>query len=114
MANNAQLRGTPFSQTAGTLTANAIATQASQGTLVANYVTDVSGSSSDTHSRILVKDGATTIWQDMMNITAAGTSYYQHTFATPLKGTAGTLTSVTVEAPSGSGTYTANVSGFFL
>lgn len=99
-----QDRGTPFKQTA-THATSAVATQ----TGVANktsYITDISGSSDKAGAKILVKDGTTVIWQDIINTTA-----YEHTFSQPLSATVGADISVTVD---GTAACNANVAGFII
>lgn len=107
--NNSQLRGTPFSQTATNATSSVATQSAVAGSTF--YITDISGSSDKAGAKILVKDGTTVIWQDQLMVTAAGSSFYEHTFSTPLKGTLGNLISVTVDSTS---VGTANVSGYSI
>ena len=109
MPNNAQLHATPYQQTA-TGTTSAVATQAAV-TGQTFYVTDISGSSDKAAAKILVKDGATVIWQDQIQVSAAGASYYEHTFGTPLKCTSGNSASVTVD---GTSVSNANLAGFVV
>ena len=99
---NKQLHGTPFQQTA-THATSAVATQTG-ATGKTSYITDISGSSDKAGSVILVKDGSTTIWQDIV-----GQGHYNHSFVQPLKATAGANVSVTVD---GTALANANIAGF--
>lgn len=99
-------QGTPFSQTATNATSSVATQTGVAGTTF--YITDISGSTDKAGGKILVKDGSTVIWQDQIDVTAAGTCYYERVFQTPLKGTAGNSVSVTVDSTS---VGTANVAG---
>lgn len=70
------------------------------------YVTDVSGSSDKAGAVILVKDGSTVIWQDII-----GAGNYRMNFFSPLKVTAGADLTVTVD---GTSVCKSNVAGFQL
>ena len=70
------------------------------------YITDVTASSDKAGSIVLVKDGTTTIWQDIV-----GAGYYQHTFATPIVGSSGADVSVTID---GTSACKSNISGVQL
>lgn len=97
-------RGTPFSQTA-THSTSAVATQ----TGVAgkkHYLTDLSGSSDKATSQILIKDGNTVIWQDIV-----GAGSYRINFLMPLAASIGANLSVTVD---GTSACCSNMSGFTL
>ena len=96
--------GLRFSQTA-THATGAVATQTGVAGK-SSYVTDISGSSDKSGALILVKDGSTTIWQDIVN---AGN--YRMNFLTPLKITAGADVTVTVD---GTALCKSNISGFSL
>lgn len=67
-------------------------------------ITDISGSSDKAGSIILVKDGTTVIWQDIV-----GAGNYNHNFTTPLQVTAGANCSVEID---GTAACKANVAGF--
>ncbi len=104
MATIKQNHSLPFQQTASGTT-SAVATQ----TGVANttyYITDISGSSDKAGALILVKNGTTIIWQDIINTTA-----YTHSFIQPLKGSIGADVSVTVD---GTAASKANMAGFIV
>lgn len=101
--------GSPISATA-THATSAVASQAAVAGKT-HYITDISGSSDKAGSKILVKDGTTTIWQDNILVTAAGACSYNHTFDMPLKCSSGALASVTVD---GTAICNANLSGFSL
>jgi len=93
--------GTPFSQT-GTGTTSATATQT--GVTGTQYIiTDITASSDKAGSIILVKNGATTIWQDIV-----GAGNYRHAFVTPLRCTPGSDAVVTID---GTAASKANISG---
>lgn len=96
--------GARFSKTATNAT-SAVATQ----TGVAgskSYITDISGSSDKAGAKILVKDGSTVIWQDIVNAGA-----YNANFLTPIVGSLGNDVSVTVD---GTALCNANISGIVL
>jgi len=99
-----QEHGKPFSATA-THATSAVATQTGVA-LQTIYITDISGSSDKSGALILVKDGATVIWQDIVN---AGN--YRMNFLTPLKVTVGANASVTVD---GTSDCKSNIAGFIL
>lgn len=67
-------------------------------------ITDISASSDKAGSIILVKDGTTVIWQDIV-----GVGNYNHSFKTPLPATVGGNCSVEID---GTAACKANVSGF--
>lgn len=96
--------GQRYAQTA-TGTTSAVATQ----TGVAgkkSFITDLSASSDKAGSIILVKDGTTVIWQDIV-----GATYYHRTFRCPLVGTPGNDVSVTIDGTLAS---KANLSGYSI
>lgn len=97
--------GLRFAQTATNAT-SAVATQTGSSGKK-SYITDISGSSDKAGALILVKDGTTVIWQERIS----NTTPYQHTFRTPLVGTAGNDVSVTVD---GTAIANANIAGFVL
>ena len=100
-----QNRGTPFKQTA-THATSAVATQ----TGVANttiYITDISGSSDKAGALLLVKDGTTVIWQDIIGSTVA----YHYGFIEPLAITTGASASITVD---GTSLCKSNIAGFII
>jgi len=70
------------------------------------YITDICASSDKAGAIILVKDGSTTIWQDIV-----GASSYRFNFTTPLVGSAGADVSVTIDGTSG---CKSNISGVIL
>jgi len=100
--------GTPFSKTA-THATDAVATQTGVA-LQTHYITDLSASSDKAGSIVLVKDGTTTIWQDIVGAVGSG-GHYEISFITPLKATAGADISVTID---GTAACKANMSGFTL
>lgn len=70
------------------------------------YITGISGSSDKSGALILVKDGTTVIWQDIVN---AGN--YTMVFLSPLTVTAGADASVTVD---GTAACKSNITGVQL
>lgn len=70
------------------------------------FITDITGSSDKAGALVLVKDGTTVIWQDIV-----GAGYYQHTFATPIVGSVGAAVSVTVD---GTALCNSNIAGVQL
>jgi hypothetical protein len=95
--------GTPIKAT-GTGTTSATATV----TGVANtqyIITDISASSDKEDSIILVKDGSTTIWQDIVGATS-----YQHQLASPLRCSVGNDAIVTIDGTLASKANLAGVS----
>lgn len=70
---------------------------------VSTYITNVSGSSDKSGALLLVKDGSTTIWQQVIGATA-----YREKLEPPLQVTAGANCSVTVDSTS---IGTANING---
>lgn len=101
--------GTPIAATATHATA-AVASVAGVADKI-HYITDISGSSDKAGALLLVKQGTTIIWQSQLATTAAGINAYEHTFATPLQGVAGSLVSVTVD---GTSVCHANIAGFTI
>lgn len=95
--------GTPFYAT-GTGSTVAVATYTGVTSQTA-YITDISGSSDLATSTILVKDGSTTIWQDIV-----GAGSYRMNFLTPLPATSGATVTITV---TGSAACKGNMSGFY-
>ncbi len=96
--------GTPITATAtGSTSAVATATGVALRTI---YITDISASSDKAGSIILVKDGSTVIWQDIV-----GAGSYKMNFITPLRVTMAADASVTIDGTSAS---KANLSGFVL
>lgn len=71
-----------------------------------HYITDISGSSDKSGALILVKQGTTVIWQDIVSV-----GNYNHTFSAPLKAVKGALVSVTVD---GTALAKANIAGITL
>lgn len=69
-----------------------------------HYVTDIAGSSDKAGAILLVKNGTTVIFQQII-----GTTPFSHTFAAPLRATSGALVSVTVD---GTAAAKANIGGF--
>lgn len=60
------------------------------------FITDISASSDKAGAIILVKNGSTTIWQDIV-----GTVPYNRNFTTPLVGSVGADVSVTIDGTAG-------------
>ncbi len=108
--NNNQLYGDQFNQFAGTITGPITATQA-VGTNTNVYITDLAASSTAANSTIIIKSGSTIIYEAQLLQTAAGISAFEESFATPLRGTKGTVITATV---SGSGTATVVINGYTL
>ncbi len=104
MGTTKQNHGTPFQQTA-THATSAVATQTGVA-LKTIYITDISGSSDKSGALVLVKDGTTVIWQDIVN---AGN--YRMNFLSPLVVTTGASASITVD---GTSLCKSNMSGFVL
>lgn len=99
-----QENGLPYSQTASGTT-SAVATQT--GTVgKKSYITDISASSDKAGSIILVKDGTTVIWQDIV-----GAGNYRHQFSEFLRGSDGADVSVTID---GTSVCKANLAGYIL
>lgn len=97
------------------VTATSIGSPGAVATLLAvtngfNYVTDIAGSSDKAGSKIVVKDGSTVIWQNFLG-QGTGTLVFQQSFQTPLRGSKGTLLTVTVDNTTNG---TANVAGYTL
>lgn len=111
--NKSVVTGSPISQSYGNATTTvATGTTVATTTIVGSpgrtiYVTDISGGSDSTTSIIKVVDGSTVIWQATL-----GGSAYNHTFATPLRSTAGNSVSVVISGSTAvsnvdaDGTYT--------
>lgn len=72
------------------------------------YITDISGSSDKAGAIILVKDGTTVIWQDVINNTVPYTKDFTLSLPVP---TVGADISVTVDGTSAS---KANLLGYFI
>lgn len=70
------------------------------------YITDISASSDKAGAIILVKDGTTVIWQDIV-----GASTYRMNFETPIVGSSGADVSVTID---GTSACKSNISGVML
>lgn len=100
-----QSRGQSFFVTASSVVVTAATVAAA--TNVIHYVTDISGSSDLATSKIVVKDGSVTVWQDRIGNTAP----YHHTFSQPLRMTRGNAVTVTVD---GTTVCNANVAGFSI
>lgn len=101
---NIQLHGDRFSQTATNATSAVTSESGVSGKT--HYITDISGSSDKSGALILVKQGSTTIWQDIIDADS-----YHHSFVSPLVGASGALVSVTVD---GTSLAKANIAGFTL
>lgn len=67
------------------------------------FITDISASSDKAGSIILVKDGTTVIWQDIV-----GAGSYRMNFSTPIVGSVGASVSVTID---GTSACKSNISG---
>ena len=100
-----QENGTPFSVTA-THATGAVATKSGTAGLK-SFITDISGSSDKAGALLLVKDGTTTIWQEIIGATTP----YHHSFAQPLSGSVGADISITVD---GTSLCKSNVAGYTL
>jgi hypothetical protein len=99
-----QESGDPFSVTT-THATGAVASKTG-ATGKTYYITDISASSDKAGSIILVKQGTTTIWQDLV-----GAGAYARSFSTPLVGASGALVSVEID---GTSACKANISGYAL
>lgn len=86
-------RGTPIKATATHATAAVASVAAVTDTKY--YLTSISASSDKAGSIMLVKDGTTTIWQDIV-----GASRASQTFDPPLECTVGNLVSVEIDGTS--------------
>lgn len=71
------------------------------------YITDISGSSDKAGAQLLVKDGTTVIWQDIIRNTVP----YTKDFIVPLVITMSAACSVTVD---GTAACTANIAGYLV
>jgi hypothetical protein len=98
--------GQRFHQTAAIATGSAVATETPAATQSV-YLTDVSGSSDTAGATLTIKDGSTTIWEEIIGDTMP----YEHAFAVPLKGTIATAMTVTV---TGTTACFANFAGVLL
>lgn len=96
--------GAPFSETA-THATSAVASHAAV-TGKTHYITDIAGSSDKAGAVLLVKQGTTVIWQQIIGATA-----FKETFSTPLRAAQSALVSVTVD---GTAAATANIAGYEL
>ena len=96
--------GTPFQQTA-THASSAVATQTGVASTTC-FITDISASSDKAGSIVLVKDGTTVIWQDIV-----GVGNYSRSFKTPLFGSVGASVSVTID---GTSVCKSNMTGFTI
>lgn len=100
--------GTPFAATATGSTSASASKAAVVGTKY--YITDISVSSDKPGAVCQVKDGATIIWQNIVNgATGTTTAPYTESFFTPLPCTSGATASVGVD---GAAACAANISGF--
>lgn len=98
--------GLRFHQTGAISGGSAVATEtpaASQWV----YLSDVSGSSDTAGATLIIKDGSTTIWEEIIG----NTMPYSHAFAVPLRGTVGVAMTVTV---TGTTACFANFAGVLL
>lgn len=68
------------------------------------HITDISASSDKAGSIILVKDGTTVIWQDIV-----GAGNYEHHFSSPLPASIGADCSVSID---GTAACKANIAGY--
>lgn len=105
---------TRFSETAvGVATATAIHAADASKTF---YITEVSASADlanlSAASLIVVKQGSTTIWQDVMPHTGTGVAVYMKTFYAPLAAAKGA--SVSVAVGTALTISTANIAGYEL
>lgn len=98
--------GQRFKQTAAISGSTAVATETPAATQSV-YLTDVSGSSDKAGSTLIIQDGSTTIWEEIIG----NTTPYQHTFAVPLRGSVGAAMTITV---SGTSACFANFAGVLL
>jgi hypothetical protein len=110
--NNNQLHGDPFNQFAGTLSGTSITATQAVGTFTNVYITDIMASSDKANSLLVIKSGATIIYEAQLLETAAGISTFDQQFNTPLKGTKGTVITATVSGATG--TATVAINGYLL
>ncbi len=100
--------GTPFSATA-TGSTGAVASQGATGN-TRYYITDISVSSDKPGAVCQVKDGATIIWQNIINgATGTTTAPFSETFSNPLRCSSNATASVSVD---GTANCAANIGGF--
>ena len=100
--------GTPYSATVTGSSSASASQSASAG--VRYYITDISVSSDKPNAICQVKDGATIIWQNVVNGTTGTTiAPYSETFSTPLRCSSGATASVGVD---GTANCSANLAGF--
>jgi len=104
MSSIKQDRGVPFSATATHATA-AVATKAA-AVNTKHFITDIAVSSDKAGAILLVKQGTTTIWEQIV-----GASFHSHSFEQPLEGAVGAQVSVEID---GTAACKANLSGFSL
>lgn len=97
-------RGVPYKVTATNATSSVATKSGVASTTI--YITDIAGSSDKAGAKVLVKDGTTVIWQQVIGATS-----FAELFATPLAITAGADASVTVDSTS---VGTANIGGFVI
>ena len=102
-----QSHGDSFSATQSTATAATATVAGATGKI--HYITDISGGAESGTANIIVKQGATIIWED---VSPAGASY-DKTFQSPLVGTAGNAVTITVVGL-GAGKKKANISGYTI
>lgn len=104
MSSIKQGYGTPITATATHATAAVASVAGITGSR--HFVTDISASSDKAGSIILVKQGTTVIWQDIV-----GAGSYRMSFITPLASAFGALVSCEID---GTSACKANISGFTI
>jgi len=101
--------GTPFQGTATHATAASKEITAVTGKR--HYVTDFTVATDKDGAVFTIKDGTTTIWQGVIEITAGGTSIVTHSFAQPIVGSVGAAITIAID---GTARCDVNISGFTL
>lgn len=102
-----QAHGTPFMGTATHATAASKEISAVAGKR--HYVTDFLVASDKDGAVFTIKEGTTTIWQGVIEITAGGTSIVSHSFQQPIYGSVGAKITIAID---GTARCDVNVSGF--
>lgn len=104
-----QSHGTPFQGTATHATAASKEIAAVTGKR--HYVTDFMVATDKDGAVFTIKDGDTTIWQGVIEITAGGTSVVHHTFQQPIYGSKGAAITIAID---GTSRCDVNIAGFTL
>lgn len=102
-----QAHGTPFMGTATHATAASKEIAAVTGKR--HYITDFTVATDKDGAVFTIKDGTTTIWQGVIEITAGGTSVVTHAFQQPIWGSVGAAITIAID---GTSRCDVNISGF--